>query len=310
MFRKRILKMKKEYLPKGWKLIEEVEDTINVGEMKIYRSGLFAKNKEKVSLGAASGITSQRSRAYYELLERIYLQEKNRVDSTEVKEYTFSITNGAAIHTCPELAKTSSVNELIERDRILRSWYGFSDPKELVDDKFQISEISKIYDIKLFEFLDENDPRSDIKVMGIFLYPKNESDHFLFGFGASDSIEKAFFKTKDELITRLSFLWQEEIEENYEFSPTSGHHQEFYLDKNNQLWIDDWLTGKNPQKFLNYFKGSIPVLKDDIVADVKKIDHDGETLYLSQASSKTREKLYFGQKYSIEKKKGLVHPIM
>ena len=62
-------------LPPNWELVECVEDSIEVFNQTIHRTGMFAKKGEQFSIGAASGVVSDSNRAYCELLERIYTNE-------------------------------------------------------------------------------------------------------------------------------------------------------------------------------------------------------------------------------------------
>jgi hypothetical protein len=207
-------------------------------------------------------------RAYFELVERTSIiamsehgsdrwkacddcrRERGQVGadvmlpvSTDPIRWRFARSNGVAVGLSWADACQRAHCELIERDRVLRSWYGeitptrIELPEDLVPDP-----LFALYSFEAYAF--EEIPASATKVSGLFGFPREEGSPLLYGFGARDSQTEALDAAAAECVQRLGFLWGEEIpREPPSFSPTPDFHQEFYLCPSNHALLRRWLDG-------------------------------------------------------------------
>ena len=145
------------WLPPTWRLQDETADPLDVGSVVIQRIGLSAESEAGGGVyGSAAGLAlgSERRRAHFELLERIATAEF-LARSSDVSEYAVTSfagasagsiaastltqvertetfcgarSNGVASGATFAQAKAAAALELVERDLVLRSWFGESRP--------------------------------------------------------------------------------------------------------------------------------------------------------------------------------------
>ena len=150
--------------------------------------------------------------------------------------------------------------ELIERDRVLRCWYGQIIPQKLQLPQPLDAKLGMFYHISKYLFRDSADPYYTI---GYFGFPKDSEKHPLFfGFGSAASLQTAGRKAADEAITRLSRLWNQPIPHKLPiFAPTANFHQDYFSHPANHEKIREWLSGRNSEQRL-FFKPEYKVVKD------------------------------------------------
>lgn len=261
-------------LPSGWSIPEVFTHNLKYGKLHINLLGLISKKHTQNSLGSAGQRTSSPvPRAYFELLERVSLLEANSKKTTSWKLYNdrgevhgsckhehifpqsptpnlweFSKSNGVALGASLSDACQRARYETVERDLILRSWFGHSQP-QVIDwpNKIELDDLSKIYNFHAYLFPYNRNKKQDIMVTGLFAFPIDEKHPIVFGFGAAPTIEASLQKAENEFDQRLGFLWGEEIPgESIEFSPSPHYHQDFYMRPKMKRNLHSWLSGKHP----------------------------------------------------------------
>lgn len=229
----------------GWRISEEVLHKVTVGHQDIFLSGLVGVSKSGKSIFGSAGSTVDYpiDRAFFELVERIATIESSgnesprnglgRIIDLDFKdlpalgnEAAYSKSNGVALGKSFEEAAQKAYLELVERDDILRAWYGASKPRIINKKPSTLSEIQGEYQVIAVDFT--NDPAEGFTI-GAFGFPKNRKRPLIYGFGCSQNVERAFEKSQQEALQRLGFLWDEELPQAVDFSPTAGFHQDFFL---------------------------------------------------------------------------------
>lgn len=204
-------------------------------------------------------------RAYFELLERVaVLSAIARADATvplwdrfEVSRGTesravvfpmapvasswcWARSNGVAVgRTWHDAARRARL-ELIERDRLLRSWYGERAPMRIaIGDDFIPGALRASYEFEGYEF----GGGGDSVVVGVFGFPRN-GDPMVYGFGARSNLIDATACAAAECLQRLAFLWGEAVPNAPPtFAPTPDFHQEHHLYVGNRESLRRWLRG-------------------------------------------------------------------
>ncbi|MBF0301218.1 MAG: YcaO-like family protein [Oligoflexia bacterium] len=292
-----------------WNIIDEFNEIVEISGKKIYCSGMAAKNINDLTVTGSSASLKDfpKDEAYYELLERVYTIEKIQQDKKfnegdTSKSYKISLSNGVALHNSLEEASLRARCELIERDRVLRSWYGEYSPLEMFNDpstQFLYSD----YDVKTYNFINHFDPRKEY-VVGAFAFPKRSDCPFCYGFGCHPNYEFALNKSSKELIQRIGFLFGEKADIECEFAPTALYHQEFYMGGKGREIIERWLLDKKPYEQI--FTCATDDIKYKTISTINN-------LYLVKATSDERLPLIFGKGYQIQNREirpeKYIHPI-
>ena len=258
-----------------WELEEHFLDKVVIDDFTIHLSGFIAQNKAKgiSATGSAGELHDQVSaneKGYYELLERIGVQQsyhypQKRYDvsdmegsypydsltqeqifpeSTEPEKWKYSFSNGVALHTDFKTACKNALYERIERDLFLKVWYK-EYPAALLsyDCSNFIKKLNKYYDFKEVCFGAYQLDEEKLYSVGIFGFPKTEKDMpFVYGLGADVGIQQSFEKAESEFIQRLGFLYGESADDELEsFQPNAYSHQEYYLKKQNYFKIKKFI---------------------------------------------------------------------
>ncbi|MDD9945806.1 MAG: YcaO-like family protein [Myxococcales bacterium] len=258
-------------LPGQYRIEERFEDSVEIAGLSLHMAGLIAKRDDgNVVIGSAAGLDSQViGRAYFELVERacaLIARERGEgrratdAAGQAVEELAYarvfppnpgpglrtSVSNGVAIHTDPARARTAALCELLERDRVLRSWYG-SWPPRVVDlpEGDPVAALSDHYELCAYRFEPEGD---EIAVAGVFGFPKTETTPLICGLGAAPTETRALEKAMGESLQRLAFLWGEDIpSEPPGPEATPDFHQESYLYPAMFPVLRAWLNGEHGQ---------------------------------------------------------------
>jgi hypothetical protein len=250
-------------IPNNWSKPEFIHDIIKINNVPIEIVGLSSKNKQNQEVtGSAGGYTYKLSnvfnlpRAYYELLERTTIIDSINSGKLILPTPQHSKSNGIAAGTTPLSTQDSARFELIERDSILRSWFGQIKPKEYENVYTYIAfpkELNEFYEFKFYTFT--NKINNLTEVVGVFGFPKKLKYPLVYGFGADRFLEDAAYKAERECIQRLGFLWNEEIPKSKPKAYVSPmFHQDYFLYPKNHKKIINWLDGKTENYLGEYEK--------------------------------------------------------
>jgi hypothetical protein len=245
-------------------------EKVTIDGVDIHLAGISAlRGGFDLVTGSGAALTSSPlERAYFELIERASILMVGREGGSDgvMREadgkvrglagaevllpasptpsiWRFARSNGVAVGESWGAACRRALWELIERDRLLRSWYGHLRPTPMpLPTDVMPSGLSASYDLEAYRFDESAD--SSVAVVGIFGFPKYESAPMLYGFGARAMPSEALAAARNECLQRLGFLWGEEIPPGPpEFSPTPDYHLEVFLPHAAQWRIASWLRG-------------------------------------------------------------------
>lgn len=305
---------------KNWQMEEVVQDSVNIAGLELSFCGIQASHPKYgpiVGSATEAGDHDPWDRAWHELLERVSIIEAihaapsqfvtrdmcgkplgmlpfNQVfPSPPQGEETIwqpAKSNGVAIEQSWEKAAARAVWELAERHLLLESWLGIRKPRRLPNAALQhASVLSELYDIQCVTFGVVKAASSEVHSCGVFLFPKNEKNPLIFGFGAALEEGVALIKAETEALQRLSFLWSEEIPTTPpELAPHALFHQDFFLVPNKMLLIKKWLNGD----FLNVNQKKPTNTLAIQLVDLSRYAPDG--LQLARAVSPDAIPLMFG----------------
>ena len=285
-------------------LIENFHEIEKIDDAEVELSGVAYKAPcGKILSGSAGSLVnsskklSTKDRAFFEFLERASVFEHTQKSETPQGEtWKSSISNGVAIHTSEKEATASAYYEVIERDRVLRSWYTNEQP-ELRDDLLDI-ETSKLFHSYEFHTYRVPSHPGDLFlsfncIMTVARHIKNNI--YILGFGVADDDQQASRKSLNETIQRIGFLHGEVMTGEIDFSPSALYHQDFYLKPENSMLIENWLEGKNPVQV------DLPPLYE--FEEMSKIDITPRELaghfHVIKVTSSQRVPLIFGKDYKI-----------
>lgn len=248
--------------------LEVFQEDFQLGALHLEIIGLSIelKDGDEVVASAVGEPGLQFERALFELIERITLislsktaksgtqfhwvgthessGEKKVFSNSEIfpqsyqpEKWIYSVTSGASAHKNFQLAATSARNELIERDRVLRSWFGEVQPILLEHVSSQnLYPFTSEFEIRFYTFGEG--------VVGVFGFPILKDRPVLMGFGRSDDQDLAIQHAFREAIQRQVFLWEEPLRiECPQFRPHVDFHLDYYLQTNSCTRIKRWLDG-------------------------------------------------------------------
>jgi hypothetical protein len=210
-------------------------------------------------------------RAYFELLERVSILEARRsAESLQVRDLAgtayqtrasdrvfppdacperqrLSLSNGVALHRSWREACQAALAELVERDRVLRSFAGELPPTRIDCSPGVLADAAAPhYEIQAFE-LGSDDGTSPLRFQTamLFLLPRSPQLPLVFGFGSAQQREAALNKAEREALQRLAFVWGEPLPQApVSPSPTPEYHHDFYLCPANHVHLRAWLEGR------------------------------------------------------------------
>jgi hypothetical protein len=256
-------------LPPGWTFQESFMQEASIGSLTLFMVGLVAASGDRNALGSSTQADGYPvNRAYFELLERISIYEANQPDRVlEVRDLQgnvlaqrsaarvfannlsaqlrLSLSNGVALHSSWQAACTSALHELIERDRILRSFAGEFAPVRLQAPNTELARATaEQFETVAYE-IGQRHPAPQHRTALWFMMPQQIELPITYGFGTSESLADALARAEREAMQRLAFLWGEELpSEQVQPSPTPDFHQEFYLYPPNHARLTEWLAGQ------------------------------------------------------------------
>jgi hypothetical protein len=267
-------------LPSIWCESDVFVDTLKLDGLTLGMVGLVARRTEDGELvtgSAASRHDHPVERAYYELMERICILDAARDTSRRFNvfdaegrivdkccaqtvfppaghDFSYARSNGVAAHHEWSNAMKAAELELIERDRVLRSWYGSLLPvRQPVPSDLQRSLVEDV-EWQVYDFPEP--ARSHIasraqaagstRVAGVLGFPKKATVPLSYGFCAGQDWHQALTGAVTECLQRLAFLWGEELPgEVPVMKCTADYHQEYYLVPEMHERIRAWLRGEH-----------------------------------------------------------------
>ena len=278
-------------LPDGWSGLELIEDEIVADGVEIARAGCAtrAPSGEEIVGAAAEPRFSPRppfARSYYELLERVVVIEATQCgprpyplrdisgqrlgerwtaelfpksDAPDLWQY--ARTNGVAIQRDWTTAAARAACELVERDRVLRSWCGEIRPRRAPFD-FESSLLANArrYDWRLYDFVEPSPTgfAAEVIVSLVIGFPLDLDAPLALGFGASEAVNESRQRACREALQSLAFLWGEPIATTAPpIGPTPMHHLEHFQYRPHHDILRRWLDGahdefgRRPQSFPN-----------------------------------------------------------
>ena len=257
-------------LMNGWEAPTLFQETTSVNGLRIHLVGLAARATDsEMAIGSAGALEcAPLARAYFELLERasivtsmrdptasVVLKDAHGAQrsivtvaelfpaSTAPQSWSYSRSNGVAIASNWKDACDRALWELIERDRVLRSWYGAIVPEKIdFPAGFLPPHLSEIYDVEAFSFGAAN--ALDVQVVAVFGFPRVEGAPLIGGLGARPTAQGALEAAWGECLQRLGFLWGEEVpSDEPAFAATPDFHQETFLWPGKHATLRAWLSG-------------------------------------------------------------------
>lgn len=257
-----------------WEFPELFSAVTAVGAWRIQVAGWRTVNRltgEEVTASAAAVDKMHHEAAYFQLLQRtavaafrppdevMFLDRDGvpvhagpaptRRRSPDPGAWQFARANGIAGHTDPRTARRCAAMELVERDRVLRSWYGEICPESRPYEGPVL--LREHYRFRAFSFGAGEQP----EVAGVFGFPLRPDAPFINGFGAGDDWDEARSRAEAECLQQLGFLWGEAIPlADIPFSPTPLYHQKVFLSENGWRRVESWLEGEH----LDYAKPRLP----------------------------------------------------
>src|SRR5437762_9856034 len=264
----------KQSFPLGdrWRDPKAYEEVVSIRGVEIALAGLSTESTEgEVVTGSAGDVGEiPLPRAYFELLERasvVAVGREPRVEwpvrdldgqehgvatssqlapaSPDPARWRYARSNGVAVSSTWRDACCRASWELIERDRILRSWYGAFAPTRIsMAAAAMPRDLDEVYEFEGYSFGEAEDSR--VHVVGVFGFPRADSAPLLYGFGARPIRADALSAASRECVQRLGFLWGESIPSAApDFEPTPHYHQELFLCPSNHPALRAWLRGKH-----------------------------------------------------------------
>jgi hypothetical protein len=317
-------------LPAGFRGLEHFSETIAIGSSHIELSGLSVISPwgEQLTGSAAAAEPSGRviSRSYFELLERASVvmalhdrranyERRDRVgrlagragpsdllpESTEPDRWRPSRSNGVALHLSWREACDRAAAELVERDLVLRSWYGESVPVpcQLLDEAIPEG-IRSLGEWRAYEFpAGAQGICSGHKAVCVVGFPKDHTTPMAYGFAARRDGQEAVNAAAGEAAQRFGFLFGETIPcEGPSFFPGPDFHQEYFLFPPSHRLLSEWLDGTSGP-LATAHAAARPNVFDEEDAEFSFVDltpeHLRGSLSVAKALCSRAEPLVFGE---------------
>src|SRR5262249_25030199 len=154
-------------------------------------------------------------------------------------------SNGVAVGPDLAAACRAAELELVERHRVLASWYGEATPRllEMADLDISIAP-AQHYVARAYAFTPETAGMP--AVVGMFAFPREAEAPFAMGLAAGAAFGEAIARAAAELRQCLGFLWGETIPtEEPSFATNVEFHQEWYLRPASHARLRAWLAGEH-----------------------------------------------------------------
>jgi hypothetical protein len=307
-------------LMNGWEAPTLFQETTSVVGLRIHLVGLAARaTGSEMAIGSAGALEcAPLARAYFELLERasIVTSMRDRTASVVLKDaqgaarsnitvaelfpestapeiWSYSRSNGVAIASNWKDACDRALWELIERDRVLRSWYGAILPEKIdFPPGFLPADLSETYDVEAFSFGAASG--LDVHVVAVFGFPHVDGAPLIGGLGARPTAEGALEAAWGECLQRLGFLWGEDLpSDEPAFATTPDFHQESFLWPGKHGTLRAWLSGAH-SRFEGCLKEPLSTARGSrLFADLTPAELEGRVV-VAKAIAQSEIPLTFG----------------
>lgn len=256
----------------SWRVTERVDDVVEIESVRVFRVGVTAEDAHgRIVTGSAATLDgSAAPRAESELYERAALvdalgRETSRLPcrdregtaagcveaqavfqvSDAPETWQPSRSSGVALRTDWSAACRHAELELIERDRILRSWLGLGPQPARVQMPPGPWTRMTSYEWAACRLpADALSLGDDIEVACIVGFPRVATAPLLRGFGAGHDLDHARDRAVLECLQSLAFLWGEAIPAQAPPpSPTPLYHLDYYLWPGGHPPLRDWVVG-------------------------------------------------------------------
>ncbi|MCG8591079.1 MAG: YcaO-like family protein [Proteobacteria bacterium] len=259
----------------AWQTPEVLVEAQTIDGRQLHLVGMCSQGDEGDALtsSAAAWDTVPFERCYFELLERsaalaaargargdalVRLDHHGRPVGFHDRRQAFpevpgvawrhSLSNGVAAHPEPDSACERAHLEAVERDRVLRSWFGVAPPPRPTDPPAGLAPLDPAFDVRAVTFHDPQDPEPEIEVAGVFLIPREPEAPLCCGFGAGNDAEAARARAEAECLQRLGFLRGEPLPVAAPPpSATPDFHLDHHLFPGHHRTVVDWLRGVEPE---------------------------------------------------------------
>lgn len=259
-------------LPEGWSVEEEVLDRIDVGGAWLHRAGIAVRAPSgEIVTGSAAGLEDDVApRARFELLERVATceaiargeehplrdlsgasrghvsVEQLFVAAVEGAAHRPARSNGVALHQSWTSAALAAHRELVERDHVLRAWYGRERPERVAIAPGWALGSLPTYEWRAYSFglAHEEAWCAGVRVHGVFGVPRDERMPFVIGWGAGSDDATSLARAHAEATQALAFLWGETVPAAEPTpAPNAGAHLERTLWPEHRAALLAWLAG-------------------------------------------------------------------
>ena len=235
-------------------------DLVDAAGVTVRACGLASEHTSgRIVTGAAAELTTDPApRSYFELLERAAVLDFSL--STADSELTvtgtqrYSTSNGVALALDAETARFRALAELVERDRVLRSFYGELPPERLpLDPASILPGLWRHYELEAYRFPAtaacatlSAELGCTLEVAAVFGFPKRPDAPLLFGFGARAGLAEAIVAAARESLQQLAFGWGEPVPDAAPApSPTPEFHLDHFAYPPHQSGLRAWLAGEH-----------------------------------------------------------------
>lgn len=262
-------------LPEGWSTPTTVDDTIVADGVTLHRAGVAstAPHGEEITGSAAGPRADVVKRGWFELLERVATLEALRAprrwlvhsrsgdpagsrdhaalfpESDDPARWRFARSSGVALHASWGAACERARWELVERDRVTRSWYGEIDPRSLA---FDVKEtplggcLSYVWEAYLFDDDGSASWSAGVHAVGVVGFPRRAELPLVVGWGARGDVQAALGAAIVEASQMLAFLWGEALPDTPPPpGPTAMHHLEALIAPGTATRLRAWLDGEH-----------------------------------------------------------------
>jgi hypothetical protein len=259
-------------LPDTWSPPEIVEDVVVADGVELWRAGLASvgPGAEEVTGAAADPSGSPIDRSIYELVERVCTLEAMRASegvlavrdaagnrrgeaspaavfptSSDSMLWRHARSNGVALHDSWQSAVLRATWELVERDRVMRSWYGAIAPERLAfDAQTTVLGAARSFAWEAYRFAGDSGAGSPaVEVIGLFGFPESDALPLVFGYGARPDRAAALAAALTEATQLLAFLWGEPVTDQAPpMTPSAMFHLEYFQVPAHRPLLRRWLA--------------------------------------------------------------------
>lgn len=259
-------------LPEQWSAVETHRDVVEIDGVAVRRAGMSSVGPGGEATGSAAELFADPSpRAQFELLERIGILEARAslaprhlvldasgastgtigreevfLESAVPDTWRHARSNGIAIHTSWQAACLHAKAELVERDRVLRSWAGATRPVSIPFAREHVLLGQRqSYTWSAFAFpVEPGTFGEELEVVGVFAFPHRDELPVAVGYCAKRQLADALTGALREATQMLSFLWGESVPTAVPaLAPTAMFHLDALQVPERRVLLQRWLGG-------------------------------------------------------------------